>query len=126
MSLSTVINGRSPSHALHIKSLVSACPDNRILAESDFGDVNFCAERTWDMVWILADIKGWQVEKDWDDSWAEHSDDQEGLRNAWGVVRHLEANWKMFLAPSSELLNSSRLQNGLDSKVVDGNAGDHS
>jgi hypothetical protein len=111
MSLSTVINGRSPSAALHLKSLVSACPDNRILAESDFGDVNYCAERTWDMVLILADIKGWQVEKDWDDSWAD-SDDQEGVRIAWGVVTHLEANWKIFFAPMS---SSFRLQNGLGS-----------
>lgn len=83
MSLSTVINSRSENHI----SLVKACSDNRILVESDFHDIEKCTERTWEMVQIVARVKGWDVESEWVDDIPE---------DEWGVVHRLEENWRLF------------------------------
>ncbi|KAF9225542.1 Metallo-dependent hydrolase [Gyrodon lividus] len=83
MSLSTVINGRSPNH----RALIAACSPHRILVESDYHPVDQCAERTWDMVLAVAEIKGWSVETTWMEVVSEED---------WGVVRRLENNWKEF------------------------------
>ncbi|KAF9245860.1 TatD DNase family Scn1 [Melanogaster broomeanus] len=83
MSLSTVINGRSPNH----RALIAACSSHRILVESDYHPVDQCAERTWDMVLAVAEIKGWFVETTWMEDLGEED---------WGVVRRLEKNWKEF------------------------------
>ncbi|KIJ22014.1 hypothetical protein PAXINDRAFT_173990 [Paxillus involutus ATCC 200175] len=83
MSLSTAINGRSPSH----RSLITACSPHRILVESDYHLVDQCAKRTWDMVLIVAEVKGWSVETIWTEDVSEGD---------WGVVRRLEKNWKEF------------------------------
>lgn len=83
LSLSTVINSRSPNH----RALIAACSPNRILVESDYNDVDECTENTWNMVLTVAEVKGWHVEDDWVD------DLEEGK---WGTVRRLEQNWKTF------------------------------
>ncbi|KAG6380944.1 hypothetical protein JVT61DRAFT_5337 [Boletus reticuloceps] len=83
MSLSTVINGRSPNH----RTLIEACSPSRILVESDYHPVERCTERTWEMVLTVAEIKGWAVETTW----------TEDLRaEDWDAVRRLERNWQEF------------------------------
>ncbi|KAI6161470.1 hypothetical protein EDD17DRAFT_1697901 [Pisolithus thermaeus] len=84
MSLSTAINGRSPSH----RSLIAACSSRRILVESDYHAIEECTKRTWDMVLTVAEVKGWSVETTW-------VDDDIG-EEEWGVVRHLKNNWDEF------------------------------
>lgn len=86
MSLSTAINSRLPNH----RELIAICSPDRILVESDYHTVEECTLRTWDMVRIVAEIKGWPVELKWTD------DLQEGAE--WGVVRRLEDNWHKFSA----------------------------
>jgi Tat protein secretion system quality control protein TatD with DNase activity len=86
LSLSTTINGRSKNH----RQLIAACSPNRILAESDFNDINGCTERTWEIIQIIAEVKGWQLEEEWQDEIEDIS--------AWGVVRRLEDNWRIFRA----------------------------
>ncbi|KAF8586229.1 TatD DNase family Scn1 [Ramaria rubella] len=83
MSLSTTINSRSRSH----RALIDGCDPNRILAESDYHDVNGSTERTWAMVRIIAEVKGWQVEQEWDTTVP---------KEHWGAVQKLEENWKVF------------------------------
>ncbi|KAL0951632.1 hypothetical protein HGRIS_008312 [Hohenbuehelia grisea] len=83
LSLSTAINGRSPN----LKKLIATCAPERILVESDLDDIRLCTERTWAMVLIIAEVKGWAVEKEWADD-VPISDS--------GVVRRLEGNWKGF------------------------------
>lgn len=52
-----------------------------------------CASRTWEMVQTVAEVKGWRVEKEWD---YPAEDGNEEAREAWGVVKRLEANWQTF------------------------------
>lgn len=85
LSLSKVINSRSPNH----KALIAACAPDRILVESDYNTVDRCTEMTWDMVQTVAEVKGWRVEHSWDYG----EDDGEAT---WGVVKRLEENWKVF------------------------------
>ncbi|KAF5388493.1 hypothetical protein D9757_004727 [Collybiopsis confluens] len=84
LSLSTVINGRSPNHL----SLIQLCDPHRILVESDYNDINMCTSQTWEMVQTVAQVKGWTVETDWDEG-------QEP--SEFGVVRRLKDNWLRFL-----------------------------
>ncbi|KAL5495101.1 SCN1 [Sanghuangporus weigelae] len=84
LSLSTAINGRSPNHR---RLIASASPD-RLLAESDIHDLIQCTERTWDMVLNIAEVKGWNVEEQWEDTLDE---------TEWGVVRRLEHNFQRFM-----------------------------
>ena len=83
LSLSTVINGRSPNY----KKLIAACSPSRILVESDYNNIDDCTERTWEMLKIVAGIKGWHVEDIWEDS---------PDKSKWGAVRRLYENWKTF------------------------------
>lgn len=84
LSLSTAINSRSPNH----RALIAACSSRRILVESDCHKIEDCTQRTWDMVLIIAEVKGWLVESSW----------EEGVdESQQGVVRHLENNWKEFV-----------------------------
>ncbi|KAJ4485746.1 TatD related DNase-domain-containing protein [Lentinula aciculospora] len=84
LSLSTVINGRSPNHL----SLIKVSDPLRILVESDYNDVDMCAEQSWNMVCTVADVRGWTIETDWN----ENSNDP----SKWGAVRRLEDNWERF------------------------------
>ncbi|KIJ66209.1 hypothetical protein HYDPIDRAFT_166516 [Hydnomerulius pinastri MD-312] len=83
ISLSTVINSRSPNH----RALIVACSPRRILVESDYHPVEECTARTWDMLLTVAEVKGWSVES----TWVDEVDEED-----WGVVRRLENNWKEF------------------------------
>ncbi|KAF8078968.1 hypothetical protein FPV67DRAFT_1604300 [Lyophyllum atratum] len=83
LSLSTVINGRSSNH----RALIAACSPHRLLVESDYNDVDRCTERTWEMVKIVADVRGWPLETEWIDDLDEKD---------WGAVRRLENNWLAF------------------------------
>ncbi|KDQ63113.1 hypothetical protein JAAARDRAFT_367303 [Jaapia argillacea MUCL 33604] len=86
LSLSTGINCRSSAHI----GLISTCSPNRILVESDIHRIDLCTERTWDMVKIVASVKGWRVEDSWD------YDQGSEVQVEWGVVRRLEENWNLF------------------------------
>jgi len=86
LSLSTAINSRSPNH----RALIAACSPSRILVESDYHDIDHCAQRTWEMVLTIAEVKGWRVEESWD------YDENGGEEDTWGVVRRLEKNWIAF------------------------------
>ncbi|TFK19986.1 hypothetical protein FA15DRAFT_697207 [Coprinopsis marcescibilis] len=83
LSLSSVINGRSSS----LRKLIEICGPDRILVESDYNRVECCTEKTVEMVYLVADVKGWAVEKEWVESL---SDEERG------AVRRLEDNWKRF------------------------------
>ncbi|TFK56857.1 hypothetical protein OE88DRAFT_1650340 [Heliocybe sulcata] len=87
LSLSTCINSRSQNHV----SLIESCSPTRLLAESDIHDVDYCAPYTWNMVKIIAGVKGWRVEEQWD-----YEDEDNSNQEDWGVVRRLEENWKGF------------------------------
>lgn len=84
LSLSTTINEKSSNH----RELIAVCSPNRLLVESDFNDIRGCAERTWEMVKIIADVKGWVVE----DEWVEGDIPEED----WGVVRRLERSFQLY------------------------------
>ncbi|KAE9409112.1 Metallo-dependent hydrolase [Gymnopus androsaceus JB14] len=81
ISLSTVINSRSPNHI----ALIKACDPHRILVESDYNDVDLCAQRTWEMVSTVAHVKNWKIETEWR---------EEGDHTA--VVHRLKENWIRF------------------------------
>ncbi|KAF9270711.1 Metallo-dependent hydrolase [Marasmius fiardii PR-910] len=83
LSLSTVINSRSPNHS----ALIEVCSPDRILVESDYNHISMCTKRTWDMLRTVADIKGWSIETEWVEDVAESD---------WGAIRMLERNWKRF------------------------------
>ena len=85
LSLSTVINARSPN----CTALIAACSPSRLLVESDFNDACFVAERTWDMVRTVAEVRNWRIEELWED--------ERTLGNEPGVVRRLEDNWRVFV-----------------------------
>ena len=42
---------------------------------------------TWEMILIIAEVKGWRVGKEWD---------QDLNPNQVGAVKQLEENWKRF------------------------------
>ncbi|KIY73576.1 TatD DNase family Scn1, partial [Cylindrobasidium torrendii FP15055 ss-10] len=85
LSLSTVINSRSPNHI----ALIKACEDDRLLVESDYNDIDACTPKTWEMVQIIAETKGWALEQVWEEAVEEKN---------WGAVRKLERNWQRFAA----------------------------
>lgn len=86
LSLSTVINSRSPAH----KDLIASCAPHRILVESDFNNIRDLPQQTWEMVRTIAEVKKWKVEEDW--LYAE----QHIASEDWGVVKRLEDNWNRF------------------------------
>ncbi|KZT27697.1 Metallo-dependent hydrolase [Neolentinus lepideus HHB14362 ss-1] len=87
LSLSICINSRSQNHVALIKS----CSPGRILVESDIHDIDYCAPYTWSMIKIIADVKGWRVEEQWD-----YDDEKSTQQEKWGAVRRLEHNWRAF------------------------------
>ncbi|GLB35823.1 putative DNase family Scn1 [Lyophyllum shimeji] len=95
LSLSTVINSRSPNH----RALIAACSPDRLLVESDYNNVDRCAEQTWDMIKTVADVRGWPLETEWIDGLEEKD---------WGTVRRLEKNWHAFKAGNMSTSSTSR------------------
>lgn len=87
MSLSSVINHKHPN----FRELIAVCSPDRILAESDYNDIDQVTPQTWDIVKIIAEVRGWPLEMEW-------RDDPELEEKDWGVVRRLERNWNRFKA----------------------------
>lgn len=85
LSLSTVINSKHANH----RPLIASCSPNRILVESDYHDIDLCTTQTWDIIKIVAEVKGWPIETEW-------IDDTRLEEGQWGVVRKLERNWLRF------------------------------
>ena len=83
LSLSTVINSRSPAH----KELIRVCSPDRLLVESDYNDATYLASQTCDMLATIAEVRGWPIEQSWEDDCPEEK---------YGVVRRLERNWQRF------------------------------
>jgi hypothetical protein len=82
MSLSTGINFRTEAH----RELIKACADDRILVESDIHRIDQCTPRTWAILCRVAEVKGWDIEQQWND------DNGDGV----GAVQRLERNWMAF------------------------------
>lgn len=83
LSLSMLINEKHLSY----KTLIAACSGDRILVESDYGNIDMTASETWRMLKNVAEIKKWNLETTWVDT----LDEKE-----WGAVRRLEQNWFKF------------------------------
>ncbi|KAJ3539097.1 hypothetical protein NM688_g6414 [Phlebia brevispora] len=83
LSLSVVINSRSPAH----RDLIATCSSNRILVESDYHDPAYSTSETWKMLQMVAEVKGWTLEDTWED---------DVLPEQWGAVRRVEENWRLF------------------------------
>jgi len=85
-SLSTGINanGRSDNYV----KLIEACPDDRLLVESDFPHLEQCEQRTWDMLVLVARVKGWRLETEWEEVVPE---------NGPGAARIMANNWQSFM-----------------------------
>ncbi|KAK4689311.1 hypothetical protein P7C73_g773, partial [Tremellales sp. Uapishka_1] len=102
-SPSIFITSRSPSGSKFIAS-VSA---DRLLVESDSDDVRVSSRLVWAAASWIADIKGWKLEDDTTEKWAEVDSerdefDKKGrLRSVPDVerwtVRTSEQNWKRFM-----------------------------
>ena len=93
LSLSVVINSKSPNHV----SLIKECSPERLLVESDYNDVDLCTRQTWDMLRIVAETKGWPLEETWD---------EEVDIVSWGAVRKLEDNWRRFCAGNHPVVDA--------------------
>jgi hypothetical protein len=83
LSLSTIINQKQAN----LRPLIAECSPNRLLVESDHDDIDMCTSQTWNMIRIIAEVKGWDIETEWVDELEE---------DKWGVVRRLEQNWLRF------------------------------
>ncbi|KAF7311133.1 TatD DNase family Scn1 [Mycena chlorophos] len=81
MSVSTTINGRSRN----LRSLITTCLPDKLLIESDYNAIEPSTSQCLEILGIVAEVKGWQIETDWKE---EDTD---------GAVHRLEANWKAFL-----------------------------
>ncbi|KAJ3573541.1 hypothetical protein NP233_g2363 [Leucocoprinus birnbaumii] len=93
LSPSLTHNGKSEKS----RELIAACSANRILVETDHNDIDSCTQRTWDMVKIIAEIKGWDIEADWEETLDQRSP---------GVVHILEGNWRRFQGGDSIFASS--------------------
>ncbi|EAU92538.1 TatD DNase family Scn1 [Coprinopsis cinerea okayama7 len=95
LSLSTVINGRHSN----CRKLLQVCSDDRILSESDFNDVRHVTDQTVEIIQLIAEVKGWSIEQEWDENvpWEER-----------GVVRRLKDNWERFKKGGHRVPESKR------------------
>ncbi|KAK2461422.1 hypothetical protein APHAL10511_005885 [Amanita phalloides] len=83
ISVSVVINGRNSN----LRRLIAACASDRILVESDYNNAEMTTAMTWEILLTVAEVKGWQVEKEWD---------QIPESDRVGAVKQLEENWRKF------------------------------
>ena len=100
LSLSSVINTRSQSY----EGLIQACAPNRILVETDFNDAKYCAERTWEMLLIIARVKNWRVE--------ESDEEVNSDSSIPGAIRRIRDNYDAFVQG-----NHSRVMPKMSGKV---------
>jgi len=70
-SFSTIVNSRSPK----LNTLIATIPEDRLLVESDFNQADQLDQRVWDMVKLVAEVKGWSEER---------------------TVEVMESNWRRF------------------------------
>ncbi|KAG8776710.1 hypothetical protein FRC12_000776 [Ceratobasidium sp. 428] len=92
LSLSTTINVR-PNSKMHIQ-LIKVCDPTRLLVESDYPHISGSTQRTWDILCLIAQERGWQIENEWnypEDASVEGKHDE-----SWGAVKRVEANWRAF------------------------------
>ena len=85
-----------------MRELIATCSPNRILAESDYNDIDMVTTQTWDMMKIIASVRGWPLETEW-------VDDLELEEKDWGVVRRLEKNWNKFKAGNHPVKRNKRV-----------------
>lgn len=79
-----------------------------MLVESDYPIARDLAQETWAMVETIAKERGWRVEQTWD---YPQSEDECEIKEEWGVVRRLEANWRRFERgdhPARKMMNRKR------------------
>ncbi|KAF8309019.1 Metallo-dependent hydrolase [Clavulina sp. PMI_390] len=95
LSLSTAINLRLSGHVALIKT---ASPD-RILVESDCLTIKACGPQTWDILKVVAELRGWRIEQTEADVLDASSDNAEAGEegNGMGAVRRLMLNWELFV-----------------------------
>ncbi|KAF8324066.1 TatD DNase family Scn1 [Clavulina sp. PMI_390] len=92
LSLSTAINLRSSGHV----ALINTASPERILVESDYPTITACAPRTWNMLEVVAEIRGWRIEQTEEEVLdASHDNAQGG--EGMGAVRRLMLNWELFV-----------------------------
>lgn len=101
MSFSTVINLAHPN----LRELIATCSSDRILAESDYNDIDMVTSQTWDMVRLIADVRGWPLDN-------ECVDDLLLEEKNWGVVRRLESNWNKFKAGNHPAKTKTKKERG--------------
>ncbi|VDB87526.1 unnamed protein product [Peniophora sp. CBMAI 1063] len=102
LSLARCINGRSQNHL----ALIRAANPQRLLVESDYPLAKNLAAETWAMVETIAKERGWRLEQTWD-----YEELEDGMKDNWGVVRRLEANWRRFEKgdhPAQRVMNRKR------------------
>ncbi|KAF6766704.1 TatD DNase family Scn1 [Ephemerocybe angulata] len=114
VSLSTVINHKHSS----LTRLIDMCSPDRILAESDYNNVEMCTPQVLQIIELIAEVKGWRIEEEW----------VEELEEAkWGAVRRLAENWKRFKKgghppPTRTLSKRARKKQLLDSSSEAGSS----
>ncbi|KZO96423.1 Metallo-dependent hydrolase [Calocera viscosa TUFC12733] len=82
LSLSIAINGKHGG----LRALIAAASHDRLLVESDYYDITFCTENTWEVLNLIAEVKGWRIEEAW----------EEVVQGEPGAVRRIEENWNTF------------------------------
>jgi len=82
LSLSATINGRTSG----LRALIAAASADRLLIESDWHDITLCTGSTWEILLLIAEVKGWRVEETWEDK----------PQSEPGAVRRIEQNWQAF------------------------------
>lgn len=97
MSLSIAVNGRSSS----LRRLIAACSPDRILVESDYDNAAMMTPKIWEILSIIAEVKGWPVEVDWDE------DPETGKE---GAVKRIEENWRRFKRGNHPFQVKSRME----------------
>ena len=102
MSLSTAINTRSAAH----EPLIRACNPSRLLVESDYHNVSESGPRTWEIMEVIARIRGWKVEQTEEEILADSPTEE-----AFGAIRRIQENWRLFEAgdhPGTPTKDSSK------------------
>jgi len=69
------------------------------LVESDYNNADMVTQMTWEMVLVVAEVKGWRIEEDWDEN-------QE--QGTTGAVKQLEENWTRFKVGNHPLRSKGR------------------
>jgi len=82
LSLSIAINAKHGG----LRALIEAASPDRLLVETDWNDITHSTESLWEILMLIAEVKGWRVEETW----------EEEARGEPGAVRRIEQNWSSF------------------------------